>query len=635
MFFNKTKRQQKEIDDLKAAQQRPIKYLVFSGGGAKGVVYPGAFRAMQNSGVLDGVTKIAGASAGAITAAIIALGTPISKVRDISLHVNMESLMGSRVYNQHPGVIPIVTKDGNDLYGFIQELIQNALMELDIDDLKNKVHAYSATAIGADFIQTAEELIKKLTEKNYDISFADLNVLHQINPKQFKNLTVTAIKLPNGEPQTFDVTQTPNVSVALACRASASIPIVLKPVEIELNGKKELYIDGGIENNLPTNLISDPLHLEDTLVFAFGEGDKAGSKYRQNRIEYAMHHGHWSEAITLDFLKNIYTEAFNKAQQKNNNSMPTKQDAKAMISLVLKRMQEDALLNRAVARELKYYLTSTLNSGKTTEPGELAVQCYERIKQGAPKVYEPGFLERLAQNILPAFLIGLITNYKSTDKKYEDFRRVREEFPLRTVNLHVGPIGTIDFKKATQLARTMDAIGYADTMGHILNHDLGNAANLDTYYAEVNKNFEIIYRALLVSSGKYPEKDSLLKQLQQERSDNNRFEAIKSYVVSHASSHIAFAFTRAIEYQDGLIDKDILLKETYLESFKYKLIAVSHFGGETFYRTSSLEAKINSNPESIHALVTKEQKALPGTRMEKIVAELSQLHEASEAKLTL
>ncbi|MDI1351255.1 MAG: patatin-like phospholipase family protein [bacterium] len=306
-----TKKQQNEIEQLKLAQQRPIKNLVFSGGGAKGVVYPGAFRAMQESGLLARVSNIAGASAGAITAALISVGTPITKIREMSLHVNMESLMGSRVYERNQGVIPSITKDGNDLYSFIKEQMKQALITINRVDLNNRIRTFkqSASADILDQVYVAELLKKKLDDEDYDITFADLHVLHLLDPQRFKNLTVTAIKLPGGEAQQFDYQKTPQVSIALACRASASIPIILKPVAIRINGNTSNYIDGGIENNLPTNLISDPLHREDTLVFAFGEGHKTGAYYRQNRVEHAMHRGHWSEAVTLNFLHSIYAGA--------------------------------------------------------------------------------------------------------------------------------------------------------------------------------------------------------------------------------------------------------------------------------------------------------------------------------------
>ncbi|ARG97457.1 patatin-like phospholipase family protein [Legionella micdadei] len=64
---------------------KPIRKIALRGGGAKGVVYPGAIEALHEEGILDNVDTIGGSSAGALTAAMIAIGmTP----EEIKLEVN-------------------------------------------------------------------------------------------------------------------------------------------------------------------------------------------------------------------------------------------------------------------------------------------------------------------------------------------------------------------------------------------------------------------------------------------------------------------------------------------------------------------------------------------------------------------
>lgn len=65
---------------------------------------------------------------------------------------------------------------------------------------------------------------------------------------QYKDLVITATQQETSELTIFSSVDTPNVEIALACRASASIPIVFEPVEID--GKK--YVDGGYRDNIPT-----------------------------------------------------------------------------------------------------------------------------------------------------------------------------------------------------------------------------------------------------------------------------------------------------------------------------------------------------------------------------------------------
>nr|WP_064429129.1 patatin-like phospholipase family protein [Rickettsia sp. Tenjiku01] len=63
------------MQELEQAQKAPIEYIAFSGG-AKGVIYSGAYETAKKAGILDNVKAVAGSSAGAITATVVALGTP-------------------------------------------------------------------------------------------------------------------------------------------------------------------------------------------------------------------------------------------------------------------------------------------------------------------------------------------------------------------------------------------------------------------------------------------------------------------------------------------------------------------------------------------------------------------------------
>lgn len=111
-------------------------------------------------------------------------------------------------------------------------------------------------------------------------------MLRVIAPDTFKDLVVTATSRDTGDLTIFDSRNTPDVEIALACRASASIPIVFEPVTI--NGKQ--YVDGGYRDNLPLSHFNEhnangPKDISDnpeeiqsakktgrTLALAFGSG---------------------------------------------------------------------------------------------------------------------------------------------------------------------------------------------------------------------------------------------------------------------------------------------------------------------------------------------------------------------------
>jgi NTE family protein len=57
--------------------------LVFKGGGVKGIAYAGALQQLDEMGYLRQIKRVAGTSAGAITASLLALGYTANEIEDI------------------------------------------------------------------------------------------------------------------------------------------------------------------------------------------------------------------------------------------------------------------------------------------------------------------------------------------------------------------------------------------------------------------------------------------------------------------------------------------------------------------------------------------------------------------------
>lgn len=227
-----------KIKEIQEAQEAPIEYIAFSGGGAKGTIYSGAYAAAKESGIFDGVKAVAGSSAGAITAALAALGTSPKKFEEISKNTNLQSLLGKKGFSA--GIVQL-NKDGKPLYDLlestIKENIGNFLQRSDIINVKD---------------DKALDELRERYQNQGKIYFKDIALLRQYDPAQYKDLVVTAVQKDTGELTIFNSFDTPNVEIALACRASASIPLVFEPVEID--GK--LYVDGGYRDNIPTKYFS-------------------------------------------------------------------------------------------------------------------------------------------------------------------------------------------------------------------------------------------------------------------------------------------------------------------------------------------------------------------------------------------
>jgi NTE family protein len=231
--------------------QPPIKHLVFSGGGAKGTLYIGAIKSLLESGINKNVETVAGSSAGSLVSALLAAGIEAEDLKKMLEGQNFKKLLGKG----------LIYRDGNPIYQLMSDGIKGSIAKA----LNNSAVLSSLT--DSDLLTKINVIKKKCQDPNGKITFGDLKTLRQLDPEKFKDLKVTAVQKKTGAMDVFDSDSTPDVEVALACRASSSIPVLLKPVEI--NGKK--YVDGGYFDNLPTRHIKDS-DKTNSLVFAFSEG---------------------------------------------------------------------------------------------------------------------------------------------------------------------------------------------------------------------------------------------------------------------------------------------------------------------------------------------------------------------------
>ena len=258
------------IEEIIAAQNQPFKCASFSGGGAKGAIYSGAHEALSKGGILKNLDAVAGSSAGSLTAAMIATGISTEKYKQITKDTNLKGLLGEGF---------VINKDGKPLLDLLKNTIRSNISEFlenaDVLDLcgqrlqeidKQKLAAESLPQsekeetlseltrqenILLEVISSDGKSIEEIKEKALDpegkILFKDLALLRVMAPDTFKDLVVTATRRDTGDLTIFDSRNTPDVEIALACRASASIPIVFEPVTI--NGNQ--YVDGGYRDNLP------------------------------------------------------------------------------------------------------------------------------------------------------------------------------------------------------------------------------------------------------------------------------------------------------------------------------------------------------------------------------------------------
>ncbi|GEM_PF-3522441 len=485
---------------------KDIERLVFVGGGAKGVIYPGAYAAVIDTGAFHHVEAISGSSVGSISAAMIAVGVTPDRLREL-MDTNLAKLMGDRVgklFGNHDGV-RVFTKSGDELLDFIRSSI--------VDVVQHFMRSLQSDHVVRDCVDLFP-LFNRCRQKAVPvITFNDLEVLNRYFPNQFKKLTVTGVKLTasrGAEFQIFNAKLTPYVEIAKACRGSCSLPAYLHPVPIEIASQQEMIVDGGLYDNIPTNYFDDV--------------DEAG------------------------------------------HFIPNKKKEKTLVFGFNDVATHQALYGNPIAEPLK----STLK---------------KRLKLGLALKY--------IADIAPV-------NWNPMHHKQDGYKRLRDDYSLRTVQLRVDPISTRSFGLATTLSREMYSLGYLDAVTSITNlgvHDC-SLFSPEFFYPEIVKNFVQIYSAVLIGAGKSPNHDALLKQLNAPNlSPLTRYHFIRDSLAATKQDFFSskdyatklFAISRAVEFYKDKLSAEDLFKETYQESFKRSgFFSVSKIAGEYIFQSSTL-----------------------------------------------
>jgi NTE family protein len=315
--------------EMQKMQEAPIEYLVFSGGGAKGAIYPGVYAALAESRVVMGVKAVAGSSAGAITAAMVAAGVEPEEFTRISGETNFKDLLGKKGVSLGPLMIG---KDGKPLYELVDKAIRAGIKsfldkaditvcaedrlikiseeqqqleqeKLDLLQQRQRLNQEDNDAIiaaeeGVKTLDLQRQVLNRQVEKiqaiianngeefkelysrcqnNDKIFFNDLANLRLLDPVRFKDLLISAVRRDNGELTIFSAENTPDVEIASAVRASASIPVVFAPQVID--GIER--VDGGYRDNIPMQYF---LRDDDELILVEDGFEYIKEQKKQGRI---------------------------------------------------------------------------------------------------------------------------------------------------------------------------------------------------------------------------------------------------------------------------------------------------------------------------------------------------------------
>lgn len=202
-----------------------FKNLVFEGGGVKGIAYVGALEVLDREGILNDIERVAGTSAGAMVAVMVALRYSAEEVLQVLGTLNFRDF-----------------KDSSK--GILRDTIR----------LLKNYGWYKG-----DFFRN---LMAKLIEKktgNGEITFEQLE-----ETGKYRKLYLVGADLTTGLSKIFSASnqETKTVKVADAARISMSIPLFFAAVRGGQDNK-HVFVDGGLLDNYTVKTFDRQNYLAD------------------------------------------------------------------------------------------------------------------------------------------------------------------------------------------------------------------------------------------------------------------------------------------------------------------------------------------------------------------------------------
>lgn len=266
--------------------------LVFKGGGIRGVAYAGALLELEDRSLLYPLRRVAGTSAGAITATLVALGYNAREMHEIIFNMDFQKFM-----------------DGGHF------------LPVNIGRLLNTFGWHRGDA----FVTWMRELIGKKTG-NPDLTFGQLAEL-AAKDSRFKYLWVVATNLSKQRSDIYSHETTPRMPIVHGVRASMSIPFFFQAPRI--NG--DVMTDGGIAYNYPLPLFDESRYLsrpENGGYVCDAEGKPTDALFNHETLglrlddhaSYRRTHRSWElKPVAVDNLKEFGTSIASLMMQLVNN----------------------------------------------------------------------------------------------------------------------------------------------------------------------------------------------------------------------------------------------------------------------------------------------------------------------------
>lgn len=284
-----------------------IKEINFSGGGAKGAVYPNVMAILERFGQMQDVVRLSGTSAGGITATLLATGIDAEGYQAFADAVPMDTLKANITgfADRYTGItIPDHGRTGTENSGqqavnLIDEklstMVKVALQDvvLDLDTLNTGREADLFTPEEVNRLEQLQQVDVATHPRDATmLTFKDLKLLRKLDPTIYKELQLTGYNTKTNEGLLFNADTTPNLPIAYAVRVTMALPGLFKAVKFPADGAaaqamrvdmdpaivammaQGSFVDGGFNTNVPY-IESENVSQEHTRTLAFQVGGYA------------------------------------------------------------------------------------------------------------------------------------------------------------------------------------------------------------------------------------------------------------------------------------------------------------------------------------------------------------------------
>ncbi|KAL5006725.1 hypothetical protein ScPMuIL_015531 [Solemya velum] len=426
----------------------PFENLVFEGGGNKGLAYCGAIQYLEECGVYSKIKRFAGSSAGAMTAALLAVGS---------------------------------TADD------IQEFLSQDLTKIFLDHscgymsfLPNMLSGYGWNP--------GKKIYKWFGEKLFELTQDREITFSEVYDRYNKELCIVVTNLNMMSTEYCHPKTTPDMPIRIAVRMSMAIPGLFQICKYAQHEFVDTYVDGGVLCNYPINCfdgwylsmksgdnfmkklrpLSDLPRLYDERFGTFNEKTLGFLLYAENEQDVLRYSLDKRVCVTpqkkpdtaLSREKNSTQKAQKKAKREHHRIVAAVDDfLKVLDRHNLDR--DDTISKEELEAAFKDEETFSKKQAELLfGPGitvERAFQVLDRDKSGQIKYHElVHFIEECGISLQTRFLgydrrhvtglVSFISTLQSALLTNVKRIHVDEKDIGRTVGINTGHVGTTDFK---------------------------------------------------------------------------------------------------------------------------------------------------------------------------------------------